>query len=236
VTPTTEHLRLAAAARSVIDEVRVSAAEPAVMAEAAALLERAAGLLAPHGFRGKHAQSTLDGSSMTGAQLAGAPTEFFPYSPVIGPLNPVAPPAEFVPVGEPGSATMTGSVVFPPVLVGPPGLAHGGAIALLLDELLGVLKVVNGMGAMTGTLTIRYRSPTPAGTLLGLHAEIRGVEGRKIFSHGEIRHGDVVTAEADGVFIRVAGMPAATGGSGNPGNPGSPGSPGSPEPGSTGPG
>ncbi len=199
-------LRLAAAARLVANEVRVTAADPGVMAEAAELLERAAALLAPHGFRGRLAQSALDGTSLEVPTLGGAPTDVFPYSPVIGPLNPIAPPAEFVPVGEPGSATMTGTVTFPPVFVGPPGLAHGGSIALLLDELLGTLNVVNEMGAMTGTLTVRYRSPTPAGVLLHLFAEGRGIEGRKIFSHGEIRHGDVVTAEADGVFIRVVGV------------------------------
>lgn len=204
--PEATHVRLAAAARLVANEVRISGADPAVMAEAAELLERAAELLAPHGFRGRLAQSALDGTLLEVPTRGGAPSEVFPYSPVIGPLNPIAPPAEFVPVGEPGSATMTGTVTFPPVSVGPPGLAHGGSIALVLDELLGTLNVINEMGAMTGTLTVRYRSPTPAGVPVHLHAEGRGVEGRKIYSHGEIRHGDVVTAEADGIFIRAVGL------------------------------
>ncbi len=159
---------LAGAARRLVNEVRVSAAPSVVMAEAQALLERAADLLAPHGFRGTLAQSSLDGEQPP-FDLSGLPEEIFPYSPAIGPRNPVAPPAVFRTVGEAPHAHVEGSVTFPPVMVGAPGLAHGGMVALLLDELLGITNVVNGMGAMTGTLTIRYRVPTPAGRELTLH-------------------------------------------------------------------
>jgi acyl-coenzyme A thioesterase PaaI-like protein len=195
---------LAAAARRLVNEVRVSAAPAEVVAEATALMERAADLLAPHGFRGLLAQSSLDGEDMS-RDLSGLPEEIFPYSPAIGPLNPVAPPAVFRATGEAPAARVEGTVTFPPVMVGAPGLAHGGMVALLLDELLGITNVVNGMGAMTGTLTVRYRVPTPAGRALTLSGEITGTERRKVFARGEIRLGDVVTAEADGIFVQVAG-------------------------------
>jgi acyl-coenzyme A thioesterase PaaI-like protein len=195
---------LAAAARRLVNEVRVSAAPAEVAAEAQALIDRAADLLAPHGFRGVLAQSSLDGENMTG-DLSGLPEEIFPWSPAIGPLNPVAPPAVFRAVGDSPTARVDGTVTFPPVMVGAPGLAHGGMVALLLDELLGITNVVNGMGAMTGTLTVRYRVPTPAGRQLTLHGELVGTERRKVFAHGEIRLGDVVTAEADGIFVKVEG-------------------------------
>jgi acyl-coenzyme A thioesterase PaaI-like protein len=193
---------LAAAARRLANEVRVSAAPSSVMAEAVALVEQAADLLAPHGFRGVLAQATLDGTDHP-SMLAGRPETIFPYSPAIGPLNPLAPPAVFDPVGEPPHAHIEGIVTFPPVMVGAPGLAHGGAVALVLDELLGLVNVVNGQGAMTGTLTVRYRSPTPAGRPLTLFAELTGAERRKVFTRGEVRDGDLVTAEAEGVFIQV---------------------------------
>jgi acyl-coenzyme A thioesterase PaaI-like protein len=200
----TDAEQLAGATRRLVNEVRVSAAPPDVMAEARALITRAAELLVPHGFRGTLAQSSLDGEQMT-ADLSGLPEEIFPWSPAIGPLNPVAPPAVFRSFGEAPHAHVEGTVNFPPVMVGAPGLAHGGMVALLLDELLGITNVVNGMGAMTGTLTVRYRVPTPAGRELTLHGEITGTERRKVFARGEIRLGDVVTAEAEGIFVQVEG-------------------------------
>jgi acyl-coenzyme A thioesterase PaaI-like protein len=196
----TPHDALVAATRRLADEVRVSAAPPEVMAKAAALVARAADLLEPHGVRGVLAQSGLDVTRPP--DLTGRPEEIFPYSPAIGPLNPFAPPARFEVVGEAPDATVEGTVTFPAVLVGAPGLAHGGAVALLLDELLGIANVVNGSGAMTGTLTVRFVAPTPAGQPLTLHAERTGTERRKVFTRGEVRHGERVTAVAEGVFVQ----------------------------------
>ncbi len=55
---------------------------------------------------------------------------------------------------------------------GPPTCVHGGVIAELFDELLGISNILAGPGAMTGTLTIRYRRPTP---LLALSSWRRGI-------------------------------------------------------------
>jgi acyl-CoA thioesterase FadM len=56
---------------------------------------------------------------------------------------------------------------------------------------------------MTGTLTVRYRKPTPLHTELRLAARVDRVEGRKIFASGGIHAGDLLTAEAEGIFISV---------------------------------
>jgi acyl-CoA thioesterase FadM len=56
---------------------------------------------------------------------------------------------------------------------------------------------------MTGTLTIRYRKPTPLDTELRFEAAVQRVEGRKIFAEGRLYAGDVLTAEAEGIFISV---------------------------------
>ena len=47
---------------------------------------------------------------------------------------------------------------------GPPGYVHGGCVALAFDELLGMVNVLNGLGGLTGKLTVRYRRPDPART------------------------------------------------------------------------
>ena len=51
---------------------------------------------------------------------------------------------------------------------GAPQLVHGGVIAAVFDEVLGVLNVMNEQGGMTGMLTIKYRAPTPIDQVLRL--------------------------------------------------------------------
>jgi acyl-coenzyme A thioesterase PaaI-like protein len=80
---------------------------------------------------------------------------------------------------------------------------HGGHIAAGFDEILGVANSVSGTPAMTGTLTIRYRQPTPLYRDLRYVAYLDKISGRKVSTRGELWHGDVLTAEAEGLFIRV---------------------------------
>lgn len=83
---------------------------------------------------------------------------------------------------------------------GPPGLVHGGVVALLLDQLLGQAAGAGGRPGMTGTLTIVYRQGTPLGHLRA-EAWIDRAEGIKTWAKGRIIGPDGVTAEAEGVFI-----------------------------------
>ena len=56
---------------------------------------------------------------------------------------------------------------------------------------------------MTGTLTIRYRKPTPLNRELRFEARVRCVERRKIFTDGQLYAGELLTAEAEGLFVSV---------------------------------
>ena len=69
--------------------------------------------------------------------------------------------------------------------------------------MLGAANIVAGNPGMTGTLTVRYRKPTPLLTPLRIEARCIGREGRKIQTWAGIYHGDLLTAEADGLFIEV---------------------------------
>jgi hypothetical protein len=129
----------------------------------------------------------------------GKPQDFFPTSPVIGFANPVAPPV----VVEAVDGALHGSGWFDYQYEGPPTCVHGGVIAMVFDEMLGAANILSGNPGMTGTLTIRYRKPTPLRTPLRLEARFVRREGRKIFTTGTIHHGDVLTAEAEGVFIEL---------------------------------
>lgn len=134
----------------------------------------------------------------------GPPQDLFSTSPVIGFANPVAPPVEVWAVeGHDGWREVRGRVTFGYAYEGPPTCVHGGVIAELFDELLGMSNILVGSGAMTGTLTIRYRRPTPLLAPLDLVARHTGKEGRKVFSWGGIYSQGELTAEADGIFIEV---------------------------------
>jgi acyl-coenzyme A thioesterase PaaI-like protein len=130
---------------------------------------------------------------------AGHPQEFFPTSPVIGFANPVAPPV----VVEAVDGELRGTAYFDYQYEGPPTCVHGGVIAMVFDEMLGAANIMAGSPGMTGTLTIRYRKPTPLRTPLRLEARFMGRDGRKITTYGAIFHGDTLTAEAEGLFIEL---------------------------------
>jgi len=91
---------------------------------------------------------------------------------------------------------------------GPPGFVHGGYVAAILDQFLGMAQIAGKNPGMTGTLSIRYHRPTPLNTELKLEAEIDRVEGRKSFVTGEIYAHGLLTASCEGLFIRPSqGLP-----------------------------
>ena len=57
---------------------------------------------------------------------------------------------------------------------------------------------------MTGTLTIRYRSPTPLHTELRFEASVTRTEGRKTFASGTLHADDTLCAEAEAIFVSIA--------------------------------
>jgi acyl-coenzyme A thioesterase PaaI-like protein len=104
---------------------------------------------------------------------------------------------------SPEDGRIVGRVRFGTAYEGPPGCVHGGFIAAIFDELLGLTQSISGKPGMTARLTVSYRSPTPLHTDLRLEGELVGVEGRKIFTVGRCFHGDTLTAEAEGLFISI---------------------------------
>jgi acyl-coenzyme A thioesterase PaaI-like protein len=121
------------------------------------------------------------------------------HNPVAGPANPLSPPM-LVTVGE--NDEVSAELAMRPIHEGPPGGVHGGWVASLLDQLLGIANIASGNPAMTGELTIRYRRPTPIGVPLSLRARTTAVNGRRVETTGEIVADGEVTASAVGTFIR----------------------------------
>ena len=189
-----EKRRLAAAMRVVISRLVEIDAPEAELATAADALERYAARLATHPRPNRY-----EGWAET--SNSGDVGSFFDHSPLIGLANPLAPPIELR-SGEDGKS-VHGRVNFGPAYEGPPGCVHGGYIAAAFDEVLGFANSLSGAPGMTGTLTVRYRKPTPLRTELRFEGRYERTEGRKIFTSGQLYAGEVLCAEADGLFISV---------------------------------
>ncbi|MFD5316556.1 PaaI family thioesterase [Streptomyces sp. NPDC127098] len=122
------------------------------------------------------------------------------YSPVTGPGSPLAPPVEVVPA----AAGLVGRCVLGIAHEGPPGYAHGGMSAMLLDELMGHACAAAGTPAMTISLRLRYQGPVPVGTPLRIAARIARTEGRKLHVDGSIATEatpDTALVTAEAVFV-----------------------------------
>lgn len=182
--------RLASVMRTVIEQLVVAEAPESELHEAADTLERFAARLGTQPRRDKRVDFT---DAATFADEYG----LIDFSPLIGLSNPVSPPLELVADGD----TIRGRLRFGTAYEGPPGCAHGGCIAAVFDELLGYAQSLMENPGMTGTLTIRYRVPTPLHTELRCEARIQRASGRKIFCVGQLYAGETLCAEAEGIFL-----------------------------------
>jgi len=187
-----EKRRLAAAMRRVIEELCLTDASVKALRLATEGLEQFAGHLAEQPKR-----KGLAGYAESAN--AGDIHAFFDQSPLIGLSNPISPPLTLWTEGE----RVVGKGVFGTAFEGPPGCIHGGFVAAAFDEVLGFAQSLTGNPGMTGTLTVRYRRPTPLRTELRFDAGVDRVEGRKIFATGTITADGEVTAEAEGLFLSM---------------------------------
>ena len=87
-----------------------------------------------------------------------------------------------------------GTVEFPISYEGPPGIVHGGFLAVFFDCVVQELNCAMGLAGKTAELSVRYRRPTPLLTPLVYRAE-RVVDDR-ITAHAELLLGDDVLCEA----------------------------------------
>ncbi len=163
----TEMRRLADAMRLVIDRLVATRAPAEEIERAASALEQVAS-----SFDAYPRGHTFEGFAESAN--SGDPYAFFDHSPLIGLANPLAPPLQLT--VEDGR--VVGTVRFGSAYEGPPGCVHGGFVAAAFDEVLGMAQSMGGRPGMTGTLTVRYRRPTPLRAELRFDAGLDRVEGR----------------------------------------------------------
>ncbi len=133
--------------------------------------------------------------------LAAGMEVFRDRSPLVGMANPLAPPATLAADHE--TQRVYGEVYFGPAYQGAPGCVHGGLVAAIFDEALGMATAFSGRPGMTGWIHVSYKKPTPLETDLRVEARMDGIEGRKISTSAQLLAGETVVAEATGLFISI---------------------------------
>ena len=77
------------------------------------------------------------------------------------------------------------------------------ADAKLFDELLGSTQLLARRGGVTAILKIRYRDITPIDEDLRFEGWIHQDRGRLLTVRGTCHAGDTLTADAEGLFVKV---------------------------------
>jgi len=96
---------------------------------------------------------------------------------------------------------------FGPETEGPPGHSHGGAMAAVLDEVLGLAAWAAGYPIFVGNLNVSFRNTLPLEQVVTVVSEVISIQGRKIMVHGRICHGETVYAEAECLCITIPEKP-----------------------------
>jgi uncharacterized protein (TIGR00369 family) len=87
---------------------------------------------------------------------------------------------------------------------GPPGHAHGGIIATILDEAMGKANKLKGKVALTRRLEVDYLRPVPLDQPLVAEGRISRVRGRTLYNRAELRNANgVVLARSRGKFMTI---------------------------------
>lgn len=143
------------------------------------------------------------GADLFASRLRGdasvAQQSVFPDCVVSGLANPMGLEARLWMEGEESVMAVTLGAAFE----GAPGRAHGGVVAALMDETMGLVMSIAGTPAFTGKLSITYRAPTPVGVPLTARARLSQRKGRKLTITSELRSDTALLAEAEGLFIAV---------------------------------
>lgn len=118
-------------------------------------------------------------------------------NPLGGYANPIAPPVNTWIEGEKALGHCRCGWVYE----GPPGSVHGGYVAAIFDQFMGVAQKLGGQPGMTGFLHVNYHARTPLNTELKLEGELVKVEGRKTTITAKMWANNNLTASCEALFV-----------------------------------
>lgn len=104
-----------------------------------------------------------DSAPRTGTDADGAGRVYLDHATDIGAFNPCFPEYCF---DHADAEAASGRVTFPLVYEGPPGLVHGGFLAVFFDCIMQHQNCLAGLSGKTRSLSVTFRRPTPVLTAL----------------------------------------------------------------------
>jgi acyl-coenzyme A thioesterase PaaI-like protein len=88
---------------------------------------------------------------------------------------------------------------------GAPGIAHGGAVATVVDDVLGFLLYVARIAGVTRHLEVEYLKPVLVGVPYVIRAKVDSLDGRKLWVSCACKAPDgTVTFTAKALFLQVS--------------------------------
>ncbi|BCA78427.1 PaaI family thioesterase [Desulfuromonas sp. AOP6] len=102
-----------------------------------------------------------------------------------------------------GQRRLQARVWFGPETEGPPGHSHGGAMAAVFDEVLGLAAWTAGYSVVVGNLNVSFRNMLPLEQVVTVESDIVSVQGRKVKVRGRLCRDGTVYAEAEALCITV---------------------------------
>ncbi len=122
-------------------------------------------------------------------------------NPMAGLSNPIAPPVNM----RIEDNIAHGSCECGWAYEGPPGSVHGGIVAAIFDQFLGMAQLMGKRPGMTAYLHVNFHQRTPLNTELTLTGKYTRTEGRKNFIRGEMFAAGSMTASAEALFVQPRG-------------------------------
>lgn len=92
---------------------------------------------------------------------------------------------------------------FGPETEGPPSSAHGGSIAAVMDEVLGLTAWAAGYKIVVGNLNVSFKNLLPLEQVVTVEGKVISASGRKVMVHGRIYNNDTLYAEGECLCITL---------------------------------
>lgn len=127
---------------------------------------------------------------------------------ICGPRNPIGLKVKPTRDAQTGTATLV--VTIPTEFQGWEGIAHGGIIAALLDEVAAYAGMAVSTQIVTAELNVRYLKPVPTGKAVLVSAKVREVSRRSVWVDSLLELDGVALARAEARMMVLRTSPEAS--------------------------